>query len=115
MTCTLQSYYCTVQEIVSALPELLGPIQGQLLDLLSLVLARRPHRENLPQLHLNALHHAIAHGAPPCIPQVHTMHISAFVRHRSLLPNLKGLEACPRFNTVPRNTNFISIFAVSLR
>ena len=50
------------QELVAALPELLGHIQGQLLDLLSLVLARRLYREGLPQLHLNALHQAVAHG-----------------------------------------------------
>ena len=58
---------CVLQEIVAALPELLGLIQGQLLDLLSLVLARRPHREGLPQLHLNALHQAVAHGPDPLI------------------------------------------------
>ena len=51
------------QEIVEALPELLGAIQGQLLDLVSLVLARRPHRDSLSQPHINALHAALQHGA----------------------------------------------------
>ena len=45
-----------------ALPELLDPIQVQLLDLVSLVLARRPHRDGLSQAHINALHQALAHG-----------------------------------------------------
>lgn len=64
------------QELVAALPELLGHIQGQLLDLLSLVLARRLYREGLPQLHLNALHQAVAHGqhlsCPPSILKIAT-------------------------------------------
>ncbi|BDA44527.1 Serine/threonine-protein kinase TOR [Coccomyxa sp. Obi] len=50
------------QEIVVALPELLGPIQAQLLDLVSVVLAGRPLRDNLPQPLLQALHQAVAHG-----------------------------------------------------
>lgn len=50
------------QEIVVALPELLGPIQAQLLDLVSVVLAGRPLRDNLPPPLMQALHQAVAHG-----------------------------------------------------
>ena len=55
------------QETVVALPELLDPIQVQLLDLVSLVLARRPHRDGLSQAHINALHQALAHGESPAL------------------------------------------------
>ena len=58
-----------VQDIVVALPELLGTVQGQLLDLISLLLARRPHKDTLSHLHLNALHQAIMHGALPHLLQ----------------------------------------------
>ena len=49
---------------MSALPDLLGPVQVQLLDLLSLVLARRPHRDSLSQAQLHALSQALLLGAP---------------------------------------------------
>ena len=52
------------QEIVVALPELLGPIQAQLLDLVSVVLAGRSLRDSLPQPLLQALHLAVQHGKP---------------------------------------------------
>ena len=51
-----------VQGIVEALPELLGTIQAQLLDLLSLVLAGRPYRESIHPSHLTAYHAAVTHG-----------------------------------------------------
>lgn len=51
-----------VQGIVEALPELLGTIQAQLLDLLSLVLAGRPYRESIHPSHLTAYHSAVTHG-----------------------------------------------------
>lgn len=56
-----------VQEIVVALPELLGPIQAQLLDLVSVVLAGRPLRDNLPPPLLQALHQAVQYGKFPAI------------------------------------------------
>lgn len=57
-------YQTGAQAIVSALPDLLGPVQVQLLDLLSLVLARRPHRDSLSQAQLHALSQALLLGAP---------------------------------------------------
>ena len=51
-----------------ALPELLGPIQAQLLDLVSVVLAGRPLRDNLLPPLLQALHQAVQHGRFPAMP-----------------------------------------------
>ena len=51
-----------MQGIVEALPELLGTIQAQLLDLLSLVLAGRPYRDTIHPSHLAAYHAAVTHG-----------------------------------------------------
>ena len=53
---------CVQQGIVEALPELLGTIQAQLLDLLSLVLAGRPYRDTIHPSHLAAYHAAVTHG-----------------------------------------------------
>lgn len=78
-----------LQEIVAALPELLGAIQGQLLDLLSLVLARRPHRDNISALHLNALHQAVTHGAPPLTPY-RKSYTNPVAYTGTLLPHCKG-------------------------
>ena len=54
-----------MQGIVEALPELLGTIQAQLLDLLSLVLAGRPYRDTIHPSHLAAYHAAVTHGMHP--------------------------------------------------
>ena len=62
---------------MEALPELLGPTQGQLLDLVSLVLARRPHRDGLSQLYIGALHQSIQHGLP------HALMTHAWALHSS--------------------------------
>ena len=51
-----------MQGIVEAIPELLGTIQAQLLDLLSLVLAGRPYRDSMHPSHLAAYHAAVTHG-----------------------------------------------------
>ena len=68
-----------------ALPELLGPIQAQLLDLVSVVLAGRPLRDNLPPPLLQALHQAVQHGQFPVMP-VQVLEVSTFP--------LKPLLAC---------------------
>ena len=57
--------HCLLQGIVEALPELLGTIQAQLLDLLSLVLAGRPYRDTIHPSHLAAYHAAVTHGMHP--------------------------------------------------
>ena len=53
-----------------ALPALLPAIQVQLLDLLSLVIARRPHRDGLPAAQLHALSQALLVGAPQRLPEL---------------------------------------------
>ena len=57
-----------MQGIVEALPELLGTIQAQLLDLLSLVLAGRPYRDSMHPSHLAAYHAAVTHGKTMQMP-----------------------------------------------
>ena len=52
-------------------------MQVQLLDLLSLVLARRPHRDSLSQAQLHALSQALLLGAPLAstgIPRTRSRH-----------------------------------------
>ena len=57
--------HACMQGIVEAIPELLGTIQAQLLDLLSLVLAGRPYRDSMHPPHLAAYHAAVTHGEIP--------------------------------------------------
>ncbi len=88
------------QAIVGALPDLLGPVQVQLLDLLSLVLARRPHRDSLSQAQLHALSQALLLGARPApsaarrpvpAPPVWSTPVRPWMQRASAQP----LTACP--------------------
>jgi len=96
---------------VGALPDLLGPVQVQLLDLLSLVLARRPHRDSLSQAQLHALSQALLLGATPAPPAARRPVPAPLVQSTPVPPwmqraSAQPLTACPDCQLLP-NPHFL--------